>query len=169
VNVVSKIFDAFRRAILADPKAARKEAADRFYAEIIADPEKVRSLIDAEFYRLAAQWEAKEIGPGNHTLTGTPATTRRAVTVADRAASKARVAKVQEELAASIRPFIWLEMEMPNGKKLRHCTGAELAKFGGAFTEMSKHLKPTQVVDRHLSEADLRAIYSRFNSGKRAA
>jgi hypothetical protein len=170
MNIMSEIFEIFRRVMLADPKAARKDAADRFYAEVVTDKARVRAIIDAEFYRLAAQWEPKEIGPGNHTLAGTPATARRAVTTADRATSAARIAKVREELVASIRPFIWLEMEMPNGKKLRHCTGAELAKFGGAFLEMSKHLKPTQVVDRHLSEADLRAIYSRFNgSSKRVA
>lgn len=169
MNVATKVFEAFRRAMLTDPRAARKEAADRFYADIIADPTQVRSVIDAEFYRLAAQWEAREIGPGNHTLAGTPTTTRRAMTAVQRAESKARTASVQAEMAATIRPFIWLEMEMPNGKKLRHCTGAELARFGGAFLEMSKHLKPSEVVDRHLSEADLRSIYSRFIDHKRVA
>lgn len=169
MNTITKIREIFRRAMMADPKSSRKEASDRFYAEISKDPANIRAIVDAEFYRLAAQYDPHEISPGNYTLVGTPAAAGRAVTAAERAASKARVAKVQEELAASIRPFIWLEMEMPNGKKLRHCTGAELAKFGGAFLEMSKHLKPTQVVDRHLSEADLRSIYSRFDRVARVA
>lgn len=51
---------------------------------------------------------------------------------------------------------------MPNGKALRHATGAECASAGGFYAEIGKHLKATQVVDKHMSEANLQDIRARY-------
>lgn len=153
------LFDAFLNAMKRNPESSRKEAFDAFLEVVRSDPAYLVALADDYFYRMEAQWRMQhDAKTGSHSVVATPAKQRRA----DIAASKELVAVTKEKLAATIRPFIWLEMEMPNGKKLRHCTGAELAKFGGAFLEMSKQLKPNQVVDKHLGEQDLRNIASRF-------
>lgn len=162
-----KLFEAFRRAMLSNPKGSRKEQYTEFMETVRSDPGYLDLLAEDYFYRQAQTWETREIEPGSHAIVGTPAMQRRVERSAEqRAESAKRTAKMQEELAATIRPFIFLEMEMPNGKKLRNCTGAELAKFGGAFLEMSTYLKPTEVVDKHLSEKNLRDIFSRHDSPK---
>lgn len=155
--------DAFRNAMLNDPKASRKEAFKHFLETVRSNAAYVDALAEDYFYRMAANFEPMETGKGSYSLVGTPATKRRAEQSAERRAdSAARVAKAERELKESIRPFIWLEMLMPNGKKLRHCTGAELAKFGGVFYTLSHKLKPNQVVDKHLSESDIRNVASQF-------
>jgi hypothetical protein len=169
MNTEDKILKAFREAVLADPKESRKSAFNRFYVAVIHEPDLVRAIIEADFYRRAASSQPKEIGPGNYTLAPTPAAARRAATASERAtdaaASKARIAKAIEKTAASVRPFVWLKMIMPNGKKLEDCTGAEIGKFGGVFTEIAKRIKPTQVVGRHLTNEDFLNVASRL--GKR--
>jgi hypothetical protein len=156
------LFDAFLNALKRNPESSRKEAFEAFLETVRSDPAYIVALADDYFYRMEAQWRnQQDARTGSYSVVATPAKQRRA----EVAASKDRIAKAKEELAEKIRPFIWLEMEMPNGKKLRHCTGAELAQFGGAFLAISKELKPNQVVDKHLSEQDIRNIASRFRPG----
>lgn len=168
--------DAFRNALLNNPKASRKEQFTAFLETVRSNPVYSELLAEHFFYLRAQTWEVQEIAPGVTAIVGTPAAERRAqAAVANSAEAKKRADKAEAELAAKIRPFIWLEMEVNTAsgpKKVRHCTGAELAKVGGIFTEISKRLKPTQVVDKHFSEADLRNIATRFDppgGGKRRA
>lgn len=74
-----------------------------------------------------------------------------------------------DEVKTSIRNFLLLDLIMPNGKAARHNTGAELARAGSFWTEVSKKLKPTQVLDRHMTEdqlKDIRARYFQRNAAK---
>lgn len=163
------LFDAFRHAMLADPKTSRKEAFKHFLETVQSDPRYLENLAEDYFYRMAAQWEPQKIGKeGSFSLVGTPATKRRAELSAEkRAESGERVAKGHEELKAKVRAIILLDLTLPNGKRLRDATGAECAKAGGFYTEVARHLKPTQVVDKHFNEKDLRDIQSRYEGGRR--
>lgn len=76
--------------------------------------------------------------------------------------SEARTALAYASLKTAIRDVLLLDLELPNGKLLRHATGAECAKAGGFYSEIARHIKPTQVVDKHLTEDKLRDIRARF-------
>lgn len=161
------LFDVFRTSSLNDPSASRKDAFELFLIEIKREPKLIRALAEDYFYRMAAQWEPQKVGK-SFTLAATPATQRRVeMTVERRRESAERTQKAVADLKVRIRAVVMLDLVMPNGKMLRHCTGAEMAKFGGMFTEVSRHLKPTQVVDKHLNERDLQEIRSRFLGTRR--
>lgn len=169
----TKLFDAFRHAMLNNPKASRKEQFAEFLETVQSNPGYLDLLAEDYFYRQSQTWEAKEIEPGSHAIVGTPAMQRRTEAAIERREESAkRVERAQAELAASIRPFIWFEMLVEiNGKqkKLRECTGAELKKLGGAFLELSTHLKPTERLDSKLSEKDIRNVFARFGGKRRSA
>lgn len=56
-----------------------------------------------------------------------------------------KIAKIRRA-APAITKIAILELEMPNGKKLRDCTFREVAKFGIGFTRLSKMGKPNELV-----------------------
>lgn len=164
-----KLFDVYRSATMQNPLGSRKEAFDRFLEVVKSNPSYLDDLAQECFDRMAAQYVPQKIGK-SWSLVGTTSVKRRAEMSAERRVERAaEVTELVTEIAKSVRPFIWLEMLMPNGKKLRNCTGAELKDFGGIFLAISAKLKPTQVVDKHLREEDLRNLASRFEGGKRPA
>jgi hypothetical protein len=85
-----------------------------------------------------------------------PALVRRSV---EEAAARTTIAF--NEMKAKLRSVVLLDLLLPNGKALRNATGAECAKAGGFFADVAKAIKPSQVVDRQLSEGDLQNILAR--------
>lgn len=81
----------------------------------------------------------------------------------------ARTAIAFNEMKAKLRSVVLLDLLLPDGKALRDATGAECAKAGGFFADVAKALKPSQVVDRHLSEGGLQNIKARFYQKNEAA
>ena len=76
-------------------------------------------------------------------------------------APQERAARAQEveKMVSSIKEQITLlNMEMPNGKRMRWCTGAEMMKFGGAFTKIGKKVGSTKNVGTVLDEKQVRAL-----------
>lgn len=157
------LFDAFDRGMKSAPDGSRKEQFNHFLETVRSNPAYLDALATDYFDRMAAQWKIQQVGKGV-SLVATAAPQRRAE---NRAENTARVEKVHADLKARIRATILLDLTLPNGKKLRDATGAECAKAGGFYNEVSRHVKPTQVVDKHLSETDLRNIQARFEGGKR--
>lgn len=180
------LFEAFRLAMLNSPEGSRKEIQDSFMAEMKSDPSYLELLALDYFERMAAVWIVKKERLGN-TFTRTEVSQgkieRQKATIASKAsdAISAPVARMTpeqlaelrkqsakrtetafKELKAKVRAVVLLDLELPNGKKLRQATGAECKKAGGFYSEVAKHLKPTQVVDRHLTESELKNIRARF-------
>ena len=178
------LFDAFREAMLHNPSGSRKEAQDRFIETMMADTDGYIELLAADYFeRMAAVYAvsgddnsyvfertevSREKGERiSASLTGRPKlSSRRAVPLVDyrqqREESAKRTEMTFDAWKARVRKVILLDLEMPDGKKLRHATGAECPKAGGFYAAIAKHLKPTQVVDRHLGEGDLQNIKARF-------
>lgn len=156
------LFAAFERAMKNAPEGSRKEQFEAFLETVQSSPDYLSALATDYFDRQAAQWKIQQIGK-SHSLVGTSTVQASAER---RAESAARVERVHAELKAKLRAVILLDITLPNGKKLRDATGAECAKAGGFYAAVAKHVKPTQVVDKHLSEADLRNIQARFEGGK---
>jgi hypothetical protein len=61
-------------------------------------------------------------------------------------------------VAARIKAEIVLDMLMPNGLKLRFCSGAEVAAFGSAFTRIAQMVGADQLVGEVLIESEARAL-----------
>lgn len=87
---------------------------------------------------------------------------RTAPTAEDRAIKAEQVATQAKEHArqvASIKDqILLLNLEMPNGKRMRYCTGAEMAEFGKAYAKIAKRVGSTKLVGSVLSEADVRKL-----------
>lgn len=89
-------------------------------------------------------------------------THRNSPTAEDRALKAERVAADAKEYArkvASIKDQVMLlNLEMPNGKRMRFCTGSEMAEFGKAYTKIAKRVGSTKLVGSVLSEQDVRRL-----------
>lgn len=154
------LFDVFREAMERKPGASRKEALDYFVARMKAEPVYLEELAVDYFGRMAAAWTVRDEKQGY----SFGRTVDLKVVRERRAKSAARAAAAYTDLKAKVRAVVLLDLMLPNGKALRHATGAECEKAGGFYAAVAKHLKPTQVVDRHLTEANLQDIRARFFS-----
>lgn len=63
-----------------------------------------------------------------------------------------------DEIKQRVVNMVLLDLVLPNGKRLRECTFAEVAKAGGWFAKIAKKGKPNQIVGKVLTEEQLRAI-----------
>jgi hypothetical protein len=61
-------------------------------------------------------------------------------------------------LIATATQAILLNLEMPNGKRLRYCTGAEVGKFGAGYTKIAKKVGATNMVGSVLNEQEVRKL-----------
>lgn len=65
----------------------------------------------------------------------------------------------RETKVQSIKEQIMLlNLEMPNGKRMRWCTGAEMKKFGGAYVRIGEKVGRSKTVGQVLSEDQVKAI-----------
>lgn len=162
------LWNAFRNAMLSDPDGSRKDAFAHFLQSMQSDPAYLKELAQEYFDRNAAQWKIEHIGK-NVSLVGTAAVQKRAEVSAAKRAENAKI--VQERLAeikATARAVLTLDFVMPNGKRLRDCTGAETERFGGIFSEIARHVKPTQVVGHHINARELANLCQRFEPKRRS-
>ncbi|WP_448043794.1 hypothetical protein [Bradyrhizobium liaoningense] len=161
------LFELFRSAVMRDPKASRKDAFEGFLESVQDNPAAIKVMAEEYFYRQYAQWKPEKVGK-SYSLVATPATERRVETsIVKRQENAQRFAKKKDEVKERIIRVILLDLTLPTGKKLRDATGAECAKAGGFYTEIARHLKPSQVVDKHMNERDLQELWTRYNGEKR--
>ena len=72
---------------------------------------------------------------------------------------RAKVAEQIENTAEAIKnQILLLNLEMPNGKRLRNCTGREIGQFGAAYQRIAKRVGPTKLVGTVLDEAGVRKL-----------
>jgi hypothetical protein len=67
-------------------------------------------------------------------------------------------AEQRERIEAIKAQIVMLDLTMPNGKAMRECTGAEMAKFGNRFQKIAERVGKTKTVGAVLSEDDVRGI-----------
>lgn len=72
------------------------------------------------------------------------------------------LAAQRQELASKVQSFteqiMLLNLEMPNGKRMRWCTGAEMEKFGTRYQQIAKKVGKTKTVGQVLTEDQIKAI-----------
>jgi hypothetical protein len=59
----------------------------------------------------------------------------------------------------SITRIVILDLVLPNGKKLRDCTGKDCAKAGGLYAKIAGRVKPNQIVGQVLTEDQIRKMW----------
>jgi hypothetical protein len=72
-----------------------------------------------------------------------------------RADEDRKVSKAKALITERVTKIVMLDMQMPNGKKLRDCTGYECTKFGGMFVAIGQRIGAAKIVGDVLTEADL--------------
>jgi FtsZ-binding cell division protein ZapB len=65
-----------------------------------------------------------------------------------------REAKIQQ----GVDQIMLLNLEMPNGKRLRYCTREEVAKFNNGYARLVKKMKPRQMVGQAFNEDQVKAF-----------
>lgn len=69
---------------------------------------------------------------------------------------KAEARMKQAEMVESIKSqIVMLDLTMTNGKAMRDCTGAEMAKFGNRFQKIAERVGKTKLVGDVLDEAQV--------------
>lgn len=71
------------------------------------------------------------------------------------ASVKIKQREVIEQIKAQI---VMLDLTMPNGKAMRECTGAEMAKFGDRYQKIADRVGRSGVVGEVLNEEQVRDI-----------
>lgn len=86
-------------------------------------------------------------------------TERAAARTARRQAEDRRVADLKADIVRNL-----MELALPNGKKLRECTGRECIEAGSFFRRVGQSLGPDDVVGEVLSENDLQEILTKHQA-----
>lgn len=161
---MKSLFDTFRDVMMSNPSGSRKELKDEFIARMIADPDNFAALATDYFERMAAVWTVHAENPASTSFGRTGVSQDKVARMVrrDTVEAKDRNNRMFDMVKSSIRQVILLDLVMPNGKLLRDANGADCVKAGGFYAEIAKHLKPTQIVDKHLKEGDLQNIRARF-------
>ena len=164
--------DILRKIKLNDPNISEAEAREQLW-EAVSESEAKRGawknlkqpqqffrlLVDnwhlANWSRYEAQVEEGKVSVRFTSRASGPKSERRKV-VAQRVITRAA-------------GTILLNLPMPNGKLLRNCTGAECSKFQGWFRDISKHVGPSEVVGKKLTETELQNLYGRNVPNERTA
>jgi hypothetical protein len=77
----------------------------------------------------------------------------------------ARPSDVAKKMVPEAMKVLLLNMEMPNGKRLRYCTGREVAKFGSFYTKIAKKAGAKRIGEVY-DEAQLRAALGGSDEGQ---
>lgn len=72
-----------------------------------------------------------------------------------------RVATMKEKLRESL---VLMDLTLPNGKRLRHCIGADCTRAGGWLAEVGRRVGARNAVDKKMTESDLRNVWERFQN-----
>lgn len=157
---MTELFEIFRRSMMAAGPDSRQQAFEIF----LSDPDlSIEALARDYFDRHAASWVVRGNSYSVAFQREEPEPVKRPVPEPEAVAARAEAKeKIAEEIKARVRNVVLLNLELPNGKTLRQSTGAECAKAGGFFAEVAKHIKATEVVDKHLTETDLQNIKRRI-------
>jgi len=179
---MNSLNEVMRRIVANHGADSRKAAYDAFLAEMKSDAKYLDALAREHFDREFPKWERKEVAPGSNVIVpprsslmeifassspvGFSVASRRSPQVSreNKAQRAAEINRQAAAIAHRVRRVVLMDLRLPCGKLLRDATFADCANAGGWFVELARHGKPSEAVDKKLSEADLQNIWSRFDS-----
>ncbi len=131
------------RLVESNPRATRHEIIKLFKEQMREDDDYLDAAAD---YVVTNAMNAIELAQAKR---------KRSSTRPTRAETDAKVESMAETIKEQI---IILNLEMPNGKRMRYCTGEEMARFGGLYARIAKRVGKTKRVGEVLSEAQVRGM-----------
>lgn len=132
--------DLVIEVVKAMPEAGRKERFEQFLADLSEAGEEYRRAVAWYFFVNMHDY-----------LT----TSRNHADPVQRAQARVQQREVVERIKAQI---VLLDLTMVNGKAMRDCTGAEMAKFGNRFQKIAERVGKTKTVGSVLSEDQVKTI-----------
>ncbi len=156
MSKTGELYEAMRRAVANNGRGSHKSAFTAFMTEMRSDPKFLALLAKEYFDREYPKWDVDQIGRGRVVVIPPE------VRAKQRAASNERVTQEISRIKGRLVHMCLLDLILPGGKRLRHSTFADCAKAGGWFVAIAKHGKPSESVDKKLSETDLRNIWKRY-------
>lgn len=69
-----------------------------------------------------------------------------------------RAADIAAAAKEAVDRILLLNLEMPNGKRMRYCTGEEMGKFGAGYSRIAKKVGKTKCVGQVLDENGVREL-----------
>jgi soluble cytochrome b562 len=129
--------------VKADPGAPSKEQFDKFRALLQDAGDDYQRAVDWYFFVNMRDYLVN--------------TRTRQMDPVQRAEAKAEQRDRIESIKAQI---VLLDLTMPNGKTMRDCTGAEMAKFGNRFQKIAERVGKTKTVGSVLSEDQVKTIFA---------
>jgi hypothetical protein len=144
--------DLLRRLIEKNPTTSEERLLTLFTDEVRENEGFLETLIEYWFT--------------NNYRSLTRGTVEPAVQAKAREERQAKVAEIKHRVAKHIErkaQILLLDLTMPNGKKLRDCTGKECAELGRKtsawLVSLSQKLKPAQTVGEVFTEDKVRSLY----------
>jgi hypothetical protein len=122
---------------------ASKDHLFKLFRDEIRDEDEYQRAVDWYFFVNMYEYEV----------------TRRSKRTPEAAVKSAERQREMRQTVESIKSQIMLlNLEMPNGKRMRYCTGAEMAKFGKAYERIAKKVGNTKMVGSVLDEKQVRGL-----------
>jgi hypothetical protein len=140
------------------PKAQQKELAELLSERLAGDYDARKAAatyIIANVLLAQEGYEKRNPSPDEPTLKPAP---RSVITPEQAAKRKQDVEAMAETIRHQIAKISLLNLEMPNGKRMRYCTGAEMIRFGGKYMSIGKKVGKTKTVGQCMDETTLHKI-----------
>lgn len=127
-------------AMKSNPNATRTDQFEQFRVSLREHPDEYQRAVDWYFFVNMQSY-----------LSGS----RAGKYPVQRRAAVARKAEVVEDIKSQI---MMLDLTMANGKPMRDCTGAEMAKFGNRYQKIAERVGKAKTVGAVLNEEQVKAI-----------
>jgi hypothetical protein len=152
-------------AIVAEGPGPRRPADPALIREIVADLRRRHSYATAMITALRERLEQDSEALASAAAliicvltTDTGRLARQRATPEQRTTRREETRQKAKQLAVRARELILLDMLMPNKKRMRNCTGAEMKEFGVAYFEIAKRVGDENTVGTVLSEPEVKAL-----------
>lgn len=156
VDDSKSLYESMRRAVANHGHDSRKAAFEAFLADMLGDPKHLIALAQYHFDREYPKWDHQHVGVGRSVIVPPE------VRAAERATQQRNIKEEAIRIAKRVNHVVLMNLVLPSGNALRHSTFADCAKAGGWLAEVAKLGKPTEAVDKKLTEGDLRNVWNRF-------
>lgn len=133
--------DIVLEAIKALPEGTRTERFEKFRSDLAELPDAYHRAVEFYFFVNMHDYFTTNRSRGRDPL--------------ERSSHHIQQVELVESIKAQI---VILNLTMPNGKSMRDCTGAEMAKFGNRYQRIAESVGKGKLVGDVLSEEDVRKI-----------
>lgn len=168
IEDIKALSDVMRRVVANHGSDSRRAAFDAFVLEMTEDLKYLAPLIQYYFEKEYPKWHIEKTGISGSVVVVAPERQFRRLTIIPPEVRAQRKAEIVQGAIAITNRIVLMNLRLPCGKLLREATFADLDDTIGWMRELKKHGKPTEAIDKKLTEADLQNVWKRFQKEKAA-